>query len=539
METILKLIQEGNYQEAFPLISKEKEINGNSDVLAILEATAWQELNNREAMWQAISQGLICNPQNYELYYMLGDYYYPVNGQQAWLCYENAKFYCSQEEDYKLIQARMEELEEQISPPGKVAIVILSYNSLEMTKNCIMSIRENCIRESYELIVIDNNSQDGSVEWLKEQQGIKLLCNKENQGFPKGCNQGMQMAEPESDILLLNNDTLMMPNSLFWLRMGLYESTEVGACGSVSNSTANYQKIPETYDTVGGYFDYALKHNVPEKYPYEERMYLIGFAMLIKREAVNKVGMLDEQFTPGNFEDTDYGVRLIKAGYRNRVCKNSFIFHWGGQSFGKKQERYVTLIQKNKKIFEEKWKRKFQEFSSIRTDIINKMDRPEGQKPMQVLDLECGYGMTLAKIQSEYPNAKCYGVAKEQEKAEIAARYATVVQGDVEAITLEKEWGMFDYIIAGEILETLKEPEKFLRKIRNLLKEQGSLLTSVSDMQSWSEKSLRELMEHAGYQVDGVWYYKTPEEKIEICQILMRVRKNNQDTEEGLDGTIS
>lgn len=525
METILNLIQQGNYQEALELIGIEKKTNGISDILAILEATVWQDLENREAMWEAISYGLLCNPQNYELYYMLGDYYYTVNKQQAWLCFENAKFYCSLEEDAKLIQARMKELEEHITPPAKAAIVILSYNSLDMTKNCITSIKENCIRESYELVVIDNASQDGSVEWLKTQQDIKLLCNGENQGFPKGCNQGIELAEEDSDIFLLNNDTLMMPNALFWLRMGLYEDAQVGACGSVSNSAGNHQTIKETYENLGGYLEYAIRNNIPQKHPYEERMYLIGFAMLIKREALNKVGVLDEQFSPGNFEDTDYGVRLIQAGYRNRVCKNSFIFHWGGQSFGKKKERYIALIEKNKKIFEEKWQETYSEYSSIRTDIISKIDEKDKEKPLQVLDLACGYGMTLAKFKSEYPNAQCYGVEKEEKRAEIASRYARVIQGDIETITLEKEWGMFDYILAGEVLEKLCKPEEFLQKIRSSLKEQGRMIVSVSDMEHWTEQTLRELMERTGYQIDNIWYYKIPGEELKICQILMDVRK--------------
>lgn len=525
MEAVVKLIQEGSYQEALEWIAGKKEEKGNSDILSILEAAVWQSLNNREAMWNAISRGLACNPENYELYYMLGDYYESVNRQQAWLCYENAEFYCKNEEDCKMIQCRLEELGKQITPPAKAAIILVSYNSFDMTRNCIASVKENCIEGSYELIVIDNASQDGSAQWLKEQQGIKLVCNQENEGFPRGCNQGIQLAEPESDIFLLNNDTLMMPNALFWLRMGLYEEAQVGACGSVSNSAANYQKIPETYDTVGGYIEYALNTNIPQRYPYEERMYLIGFAMLIKREAVDRVGLLDERFSPGNFEDTDYGIRLIHAGYKNRVCKNSFIFHWGGQSFGKKLESYKALIQKNKKIFEEKWQREFREYSVIRTDIISKMEVERGLDSIRVLDLECGFGMTMAKISSEYPNAECYGIAKEEETAQIAARYGTVVQGNIESMTFSEAWKDCDYIIAAEVLENLEEPEKLLRKIRSLLKKEGCLLISVSDMEQWSEKNLRQLMEDNGYQAEGVWYYGIPGETSEICQILMRVRK--------------
>lgn len=97
------------------------------------------------------------------------------------------------------------------------------------------------------VIVVENASKDKSVAWMKQQKDIKLLCNKENSGFPMGCNQGIRMAEKESDILLLNNDTIMTPNALFWLRMALYENDQVGSTGSVSNYVTNGQAVIGQY----------------------------------------------------------------------------------------------------------------------------------------------------------------------------------------------------------------------------------------------------------------------------------------------------
>ena len=72
--------------------------------------------------------------------------------------------------------------------------------------------------------MIDNASQDESVAWLKEQNGIRLVCNEENKGFPAGCNQGMAMAEQGNDILLLNSDTIVTPRWLENLQTALYPS---------------------------------------------------------------------------------------------------------------------------------------------------------------------------------------------------------------------------------------------------------------------------------------------------------------------------
>lgn len=87
-----------------------------------------------------------------------------------------------------------------------------------------MNIRRNNVPSSYEIIVVDNASTDESLSWLEQQEDVVLIKNSENRGFPCGCNQGIRAAGPDSDILLLNSDTILFPNSLFWLRMGLYET---------------------------------------------------------------------------------------------------------------------------------------------------------------------------------------------------------------------------------------------------------------------------------------------------------------------------
>lgn len=237
-----------------------------------------------EQVWRNIAEGLQIDGSNYELHMMLGDYYAGYNLQQAYLCYENALFYCNVEEDRVQIQA---------------------------------------------VIVVDNASKDKSVAWLKQQKDMKLLCNEENCGFPIGCNQGIRMAEKESDILLLNNDTIMTPNALFWLHMGLYENDQVGSTGSVSNYVANGQAVIENGKIEGEYFAFARKNNVPMENSYVNKASLDGFALLLKRCVLEKTGYLDERFSPGNFEDNDICLRIMLSGYRNVLCKNSFIIHWG------------------------------------------------------------------------------------------------------------------------------------------------------------------------------------------------------------------
>ena len=126
---------------------------------------------------------------------------------------------------------------------NKTSIVILSYNTYNLTKSCIESIRKFTSAGSYEIIVIDNASQDASVAWLKRQKDIKLVCNKENKGFPGGCNQGMELAEEGNDILLLNSDTIVTPRWLENMQTALYSEPKVGAVSCITNSCSNWQQV--------------------------------------------------------------------------------------------------------------------------------------------------------------------------------------------------------------------------------------------------------------------------------------------------------
>ena len=81
----------------------------------------------------------------------------------------------------------------------KTSIIILTYDNLNYNIICLDSIREYTDAKSYEIIVVDNNSTDGTREWLKKQTDIKLILNDENLGFPKGCNLAIEAAEKEND----------------------------------------------------------------------------------------------------------------------------------------------------------------------------------------------------------------------------------------------------------------------------------------------------------------------------------------------------
>lgn len=483
---ILQLIQEEKWEEAATVVSDRIKAGIYDDTIAVLAATINEHFGDTETFLLNVETGLKYNYENYELYLMLGNYYAIDNCNQAFLCYENAEYYCRKKgnpEDLNYIC----QVKQNLLDTGNVTVVpysfvILSYNTLEMTKECIESIRQTCNPDSYELIVIDNASEDGSLDWLRRQNDILLIENTENVGFPAGCNQGIAAAKPDHDIMLLNSDTVMMPNAMFTLRMGLYDSDKNGAAGAVSNNADNQQTIDSVFNGIEEYRQFAAKNNIHCRAAYEKKVWLIGFALLLRRTALEQAGFLDERFTPGNFEDNDLGIRFMQKGFCNVLCWDSFIYHYGGKSFDKlKSRKHSDLMQINMRKYEEKWGISPAYYMNAREDLMQFI-KHDKESRISVLEIGCGAGVTLGRIAYQYPNADVHGIESLKEAADLGAVNFDITHGNIETMELPYAKGSFDYIIMGNVLENAVTPELVLDKIRHYLKKKGYVICSMPNL---------------------------------------------------------
>ena len=487
IENLQQLFSLEEYTTAAQIIEPARKLPElYNETVAIYDANLCLMNNDYPGMWEAIRRGLACDYRNPELYVLLGEYYLPTNPNQAYLCFENALFYCDDENDRLTIQGYMDNLKKECTiTVRKTSFIILSYNLLDYTKECIESIRKNTPASAREIVIVDNASKDGSVEWLKQQKDIILRANAENSGFPKGCNEGVEVASKDNDIFLFNNDTHLPPNALFWLRMGLYEDESHGAVSSVSNYVSNLQQIPFVNPTTESLLAFAEKNNIPVKHPYETKTYLVGFALLIRRDVYNKVGDLDERFSPGNYEDTDYGLRVMQAGYKNVLCKNSFIIHYGSKSFGKQADTYANIMHTNAQKFTQKWNINIIDDLYPRQDLASLIKEPENAA-FCVLDFGCRLGSTAAYIKGKYPNAYICGVESRSDMSQMAQQNTDVLCMDLETAELPFEKESFDYIILNDVLERMQNPAEVLKKLHHLLKKSGKLLVSAHNIKHYS-----------------------------------------------------
>lgn len=412
---IQQYISLGEFEKAGECMKKVKDGAAMyDDTAAILDAHICEALGDREGMLLAIRSGLKYDCCSYELYDMLGYYYLPVNINQAYLCFQNALFHCNKEEDRRIIEEELKQLQDsgQIEVRN-TAIIIVSYNAGYMMQKNVECIRQTLPAGTYEIVVVDNASDDGITQWLKEQKDIRLIENKENAGFPRACNQGVAALagtkQEENDIFLLNNDTRLAHGSLFWLRMGLYERERIGATGSISNYAGNNQQVEVEFPLPADYLEYAGKTvNLPWDNPYEERVRLSGFAMLIRRNVWNAVGGFDEDFSPGYFEDDDLSVKISALGYQLLLCKNSFIYHAGSQSFAGRSD-VEDILLKHHALFMEKHGFDILEYAYPDQDTIGAI--PFGkEEEFNLLQIGSGLGADLKYLHTMFPKAHVIGI---------------------------------------------------------------------------------------------------------------------------------
>ncbi len=227
----------------------------------------------------------------------------------------------------------------------KVSVIIVNYNTKDLTKACIESVMNEGSKLDFEVIVVDNNSKDGSVKELKKlwrkYKNLKLIENKENSGFSKANNQGAREASGKY-ILLLNSDTVVKRFSFKKLIAFAEKKEDAGVVGArLLNPDGSLQASCFYFPTIknaireywlgqeGLFEKYAPKGNKPV-----EVEALVGAAFLITPKALQEVGLLDERYFM-YFEDVDYCRRVWEKGLKVYYLPEVRVLHYHGES-GKK-----------------------------------------------------------------------------------------------------------------------------------------------------------------------------------------------------------
>ena len=244
----------------------------------------------------------------------------------------------------------------------KVSIIILNWNGLEDTIECLESLKK-ITYPNYEVIIVDNGSEGNDAQVLRQRFGdfIHLIENDKNYGFAEGNNIGMRYAfqnlNPEY-LLLLNNDTVVSPHFLTELVEVAKNDGDIGIVGP----KICYYHEPQTINSAGGVllrrigqpFAIGLHRTDNGRYDIlKEVDFIAGCALLIGTKVINRIGLLDPDYF-AYAEDLDWCVRAKKAGYRIMFVPRAKIWHKGSSTLGLMSPAYMYLSARSRVIFVKK-----------------------------------------------------------------------------------------------------------------------------------------------------------------------------------------
>lgn len=394
-----------------------------------------------------------------------------------------------------------------------VDIVIPTFNNFEYLSACLGSVtRHNSTHGLFHITVINNGHKD-SCNWI-DHPDVTVISPDKNLGWEGGIKLGLEKTKAPF-VLFLNDDTYIPASSQLWLNQMLkhFLNPEVGAVGPSSNVVMGLQNI----------FTFVPYHVF-------ERKFLIGFCFLVRREAIEKAGGIDDS-CPGG-DDFDMSIRIRKAGYSLIVDRSVFVYHHGFKTGNRVQgdssqrngwNSFEHMEKANLFIIK---KHGFREWAELMKDAYIQPEIPAGQKwedtegmkirevigdptGLEILDLGCGNNKTL-------PEATGLDMVKENEVITSLNGNPTSV-ADVNADVGEPlpfEDGSVDVIIARHILEHLMDTTKVIQQWASALKVGGKLIIAVPNngrilsipmnfehCHGWNPESLKHLLEVIGMKV--------------------------------------
>lgn len=236
---------------------------------------------------------------------------------------------------------------------SKASIIIPTYNGLDLLRRCIASIREHT-DSPYEIIVVDNASTDGTAAWCMQEKLI-VISLPTNVGFPAACNKGLQLSSGDI-LILLNNDTVVTPHWLSNMTAALGSAPDVGIVGPVTNYASGSQQVHYPFEDLAEFQRIAAEVNVTTPSSWRRVERIVGICFVFRRGLMETIGLLDERFSPGHYEDDDYCLRARMHGYSLLVCHDTLIYHEGSASFKREgTHKQHEIVERNYQMFKDKW----------------------------------------------------------------------------------------------------------------------------------------------------------------------------------------
>ncbi|AWV36120.1 glycosyltransferase [Paenibacillus sp. FSL H7-0716] len=389
-----------------------------------------------------------------------------------------------------------------------VSIIVLAYNKLDYTKLCIESILKYTLDISYELILVNNGSTDGTREYFDSLPSVKPLHLMKNVGVTNGFNEGMRVAEGKYTACVCN-DFIFTPRWLENLLICIESDERIGYVSPGASMISNLQQINGEYNNLEEMLQFAERYNHSDPRKWEERVRLLPCVLMVRTELLKQIDYYDPRFYYGEFADDDISFRIRRAGYKLIYCKDTFTYHFGSVTVRDDQVNNNSL-NVSRDIFIDKYNLDswtdavmniglLKEFSvklSCTNASILGVNTRCGSNPLQLKNMLREKGILDTCI-TNY----CLDHKYLQDIITVSDDY---IQGDIENIDIELKNQKFDYIIFEYDSNNLNNHPLIIAQLSSKLNHGGQLALILKHPQ-FDKNNISKDIERI--QISGMTYY--------------------------------
>lgn len=375
--------------------------------------------------------------------------------------------------------------------PPLVSIVVLAYNHLDYTKQCIDSLYRYTSHIDFELITINNGSTDGTKEYFDSLPNQKKISFDENIGVDKAINHGYRIAEGKYTVNV-SNDLILTTNWLDNLLICAESDEKIGMVAPASSYSSNFQQVNLGYKTLEEMQEMARAFNVSYPQKWEERLRLIIYTCLIRTDLQKSIGGFDEDFNPGGFDDDALCFTVRRAGYKLILAMDTFVHHFGSVTFHAEYAKN-DLIARNRKLFNDKfgvdaWSVCYINYNIL---ILANLEIAGSDKGVDILGIGLTWGATLLQLKNHLKlkgiqDTRLWYISEGSDNLTDLNTICTGCEqmGDRSLVEIYQDKN-FDYIIVEGDSSQITDINTYYGTLMNRLKAGGQMVFKAADQQTF------------------------------------------------------
>lgn len=364
---------------------------------------------------------------------------------------------------------------EQETPAGGITVVLTSYQRCGQLQDTIAWLKGT--EGITDIIIVDNGSDDGTADWLAAQDEYEYVQFDEGvQGYGRLWNAVLQNFDVQECVVFMEAGVYPEKMCLAELWKAL-QSDEIGMACPVTNYFYSDAGVKvRDRDDLAWVRQESLRQRGGK--PYDRTLHADWKIWAVRRDVLQKVGLLREELHAPENVLKDYVLRMLQNGLGQVQWRRAFAC----ENFGRCREVYAEAKQwdaHDRSVMKRDWGMNY--FNLTPNDNLVNAVQEEPEKAFRVLEIGCDLGATLLAIRNRYPACRTCGMDINEAAVEIAKHVTEAVCGNIDELELPFQ-EKFDYIIFGDVLEHLRNPEAVVRMCRDHLNEGGYIVASIPNL---------------------------------------------------------